>query len=75
MAHFMLKEWTHMLTAPIDIEVGHTKSQLKARLLLGLNGTTTVAEDIGRQLITSVDSNHHIAYHTQHIYMHTLCIR
>ena len=71
----MLKEWTHMLTAPIDIEVGHTKSQLKAHLLLGLNGTTTVAEDIGRQLITSVYSNHHIAYHTQHIYMHTSCIR
>ena len=50
-----------MLTALMDIEVEHTKSQLKACLLLGLDGTTAVAEDIGRQLITSVDSNHHIA--------------
>ena len=75
MAHFMLKKWTHMLTALMDIEVEHTKSQLKACLLLGLDGTTAVAEDIGRQLITSVDSNHHIAYHTQHIYMHTSCIK
>ena len=43
MAHFMLNEWTCMLTAPIDIEVICAKSQLKAGLLLSLNRTTAVA--------------------------------
>jgi hypothetical protein len=34
--------------------VEHVKSQLKARLLLILDGTTAaIAEDIGRQLVTS----------------------
>ena len=36
-----------------EIEVERAKSQLKASLLLGLDGTTAVAEDIGRQLVTS----------------------
>jgi processing peptidase subunit beta len=53
LAHFTLKEWTRMSTAPTDVEVERAKSQLKVGLLLGLDGTTAVAEDIGRQLVTS----------------------
>lgn len=53
MAHFTLKEWTRMSIAPTDVEVERAKSQLKASLLLSLDGTTAIAEDIGRQLVTS----------------------
>ncbi|KII86941.1 hypothetical protein PLICRDRAFT_143554 [Plicaturopsis crispa FD-325 SS-3] len=51
--HFTLKEWTRMSIAPTPVEVERAKSQLKAGLLLGLDGTTAIAEDIGRQLVTS----------------------
>ena len=51
--HFTLREWTRMSTAPTVIEVERAKSQLKASLLLSLDGTTAIAEDIGRQLVTS----------------------
>jgi len=53
LAHFTLKEWQRMSIAPTEAEVERAKAQLKASLLLGLDGTTAVAEDIGRQLITS----------------------
>jgi hypothetical protein len=33
--------------------VERAKAQLKASLLLGLDGTTAIAEDIGRQLVTA----------------------
>lgn len=36
-----------------EAEVERAKSQLKASILLSLDGTTAVAEDIGRQIITS----------------------
>ncbi|KAE9389734.1 mitochondrial processing peptidase beta subunit [Gymnopus androsaceus JB14] len=51
--HFTLKEWTRMSIAPTVVEVERAKSQLKAGLLLSLDGTTAVAEDIGRQIVTS----------------------
>ncbi|KAG9009570.1 hypothetical protein FRB94_011987 [Tulasnella sp. JGI-2019a] len=51
--HFTLKEWTRMSIAPTNVEVERAKSQLKASLLLGLDGTTAIAEDIGRQLVTT----------------------
>ena len=51
--HFTLREWTRMSIAPTDVEVERAKSQLKASLLLSLDGSTAVAEDIGRQLVTS----------------------
>ncbi|KAI0061765.1 hypothetical protein BV25DRAFT_1857256 [Artomyces pyxidatus] len=51
--HFTLREWTRMSIAPTSAEVERAKSQLKASLLLGLDGTTAIAEDIGRQLVTS----------------------
>lgn len=50
MAHFTLREWTR---SPTDVEVERAKSQLKAGLLLSLDGTTAIAEDIGRQLVTT----------------------
>ena len=42
-----------MSTAPTEAEVERAKSQLKAALLLGLDGTSAIAEDIGRQVVTS----------------------
>lgn len=53
LAHFTLKEWTRMSIGPNEVEVERAKSQLKASLLLSLDGTTAIAEDIGRQLVTS----------------------
>lgn len=53
LTHFTLREWTRMSIAPTQVEVERAKSQLKGGLLLGLDGTTAVAEDIGRQLVTS----------------------
>ncbi|SCZ88839.1 BZ3500_MvSof-1268-A1-R1_Chr10-4g03111 [Microbotryum saponariae] len=52
LTHFTFKEWQRMSTSPAEGEVERAKSQLKASLLLGLDGTTAVAEDIGRQLVT-----------------------
>ncbi|KAF4617740.1 hypothetical protein D9613_005692 [Agrocybe pediades] len=53
LTHFTLREWTRMSIAPTSVEVERAKNQLKAGLLLGLDGTTAIAEDIGRQLVTS----------------------
>lgn len=53
MIHFTLKEWARMSMGPQENEVERAKSQLKASLLLGLDGTTAIAEDIGRQLVTT----------------------
>jgi processing peptidase subunit beta len=53
LTHFTLREWTRLSIAPTSLEVERAKNQLKAGLLLGLDGTTAVAEDIGRQLVTS----------------------
>ena len=51
--HFALREWTRMSIAPTTVEVECAKSQLKASLLLRLDGTMAIAEDIGQQLVTS----------------------
>ena len=53
LTHFTLKEWTRMSIDPTSAEVERAKSQLKASLLLTLDGTTAIAEDIGRQLVTT----------------------
>ncbi|EJD50912.1 mitochondrial processing peptidase beta subunit [Auricularia subglabra TFB-10046 SS5] len=53
LVHFTLKEWTRMSVGPLDVEVERAKSQLKASLLLSLDGSTAVAEDIGRQIVTT----------------------
>ncbi|KAJ7213222.1 core subunit of the ubiquinol-cytochrome c reductase complex, QCR1 [Mycena haematopus] len=53
LTHFTLREWTRMSMEPTSVEVERAKSQLKAGLLLSLDGTTAIAEDIGRQLVTT----------------------
>jgi len=52
LAHFTLREWQRLSTAPTEAEVGRAKNQLKAALLFGLDGSTALAEDIGRQIVT-----------------------
>lgn len=42
-----------LCTSPTEYEVERAKQQLKASLLLNLDGTSSIAEDIGRQLITT----------------------
>ena len=42
-----------LYTSVSEAEVERAKQQLKASLLLCLDGTTAVAEDVGRQLITT----------------------
>ncbi|ANB13070.1 Mas1p [Sugiyamaella lignohabitans] len=53
LVHFTLKEWNRLSISVSDAEVERAKSQLKASLLLSLDSTTAVAEDIGRQIITT----------------------
>ncbi|KAG5438915.1 hypothetical protein PCANB_002245 [Pneumocystis canis] len=47
-----LWEWSRLSLSVTKPEVERAKAQLKAGLLLGLDGTTAVAEDIGRQIVT-----------------------
>lgn len=53
LVHFTLKQWNRLSVDVSDAEVERAKSQLKASLLLSLDGTTASAEDIGRQLVTT----------------------
>lgn len=53
LVHFTLKEWNRLSVSVTQAEIERAKSQLKASLLLSLDGTTAVAEDIGRQMITT----------------------
>ncbi|KAF3096552.1 hypothetical protein TWF225_007868 [Orbilia oligospora] len=53
LVHFALREWTRLATSVDESEVERAKAQLKASLLLSLDGTTAIAEDIGRQLVTT----------------------
>lgn len=50
----ILKEWSRIKSGNItDDEVNRAKAQLKASLLLSLDGSTAIAEDIGRQIVTT----------------------
>lgn len=51
--HFAIREWMRLCTNVSQAEVERAKAQLKASILLSLDGTTAVAEDIGRQLVTT----------------------
>jgi processing peptidase subunit beta len=51
--HFTLREWSRLSINVSAAETERAKSQLKASILLSLDGTTAVAEDIGRQIITT----------------------
>ncbi|QPG74786.1 Mitochondrial-processing peptidase subunit beta [Brettanomyces nanus] len=50
----VLKEWKRLREGSISQEeIDTAKAQLKGSLLLSLDGTTAVAEDVGRQLVTT----------------------
>ena len=53
LVHFSLREWSRLSFNVSEAETERAKSQLKASILLSLDGTTAVAEDIGRQIITT----------------------
>merc|ERR1711981_1093583 len=53
LVHFTLREWSRLSYNVSEAEVERAKAQLKASILLSLDGTTAVAEDIGRQIITT----------------------
>ncbi|PKY08993.1 putative mitochondrial processing peptidase beta subunit [Aspergillus campestris IBT 28561] len=53
LVHFTLREWSRLCFNVTSAEVERAKAQLKASILLSLDGTTAVAEDIGRQIITT----------------------
>ncbi|KAH8813237.1 mitochondrial processing peptidase beta subunit mitochondrial precursor [Xylogone sp. PMI_703] len=53
LVHFTLREWSRLSYNVGDAEVERAKAQLKASILLSLDGTTAAAEDIGRQIITT----------------------
>ena len=45
------REWMRMCNAITDFEVDRAKNLLKTNMLLQLDGTTPVCEDIGRQML------------------------
>lgn len=53
LVHFTLREWSRLSFNVSQAETERAKAQLKASLLLSLDGTTAVAEDIGRQIVTA----------------------
>jgi mitochondrial-processing peptidase subunit beta len=53
LVHFSLREWTRLCFNVTEAETERAKAQLKASILLSLDGTTAVAEDIGRQIVTT----------------------
>ncbi|KAF2638343.1 hypothetical protein P280DRAFT_404902 [Massarina eburnea CBS 473.64] len=53
LVHFTLREWSRLSFSVSSAEVERAKAQLKAALLISLDGTTAVAEDIGRQIVTT----------------------
>ena len=52
--HFTLREWSRLCRNVSSAEVERAKAQLKASILLSLDGTTAVAEDIGRQKTVAI---------------------
>ena len=51
--HFALREWSRLSINVSEAETERAKAQLKASILLSLDGTTAIAEDIGRQIVTT----------------------
>ncbi|CEP61461.1 mitochondrial processing peptidase LALA0_S03e03378g [Lachancea lanzarotensis] len=50
----VLKDWQRIKSGNVtDEEVKRAKAQLKASLLLSLDGSTAIVEDIGRQIVTT----------------------
>lgn len=44
-------EWMRMCTGITDFEVERAKNLLKTNMLLQLDGTTPICEDVGRQML------------------------
>ena len=44
-------EWMRLCSSVTDFEVERAKNLLKANMLLQLDGTTPICEDIGRQML------------------------
>ena len=53
LVHFTLREWSRLSFNVSEAETERAKAQLKASILLSLDGTTAVAEDVGRQIVTT----------------------
>lgn len=49
---YVMSNLVRLVHAPTDEEVERAKTNLKATMLMGLDGHSNVAEDIGRQLLT-----------------------
>ena len=45
------QEWMRLCSAVTDFEVDRAKNLLKTNMLLQLDGTTPICEDIGRQML------------------------
>lgn len=52
MVYAIQQEWVRLCLGVTDDEVKRARNQLKTNLLLSLDGSTAIAEDIGRQLLT-----------------------
>uniref|UniRef100_A0A8I6GCU4 Mitochondrial-processing peptidase subunit beta n=1 Tax=Rattus norvegicus TaxID=10116 RepID=A0A8I6GCU4_RAT len=51
MLHAVQKEWMRLCTAVSESEVARAKNLLKTNMLLQLDGSTPICEDIGRQML------------------------
>lgn len=51
MVHVVQKEWMRLCTSVTDSEVARAKNLLKTNMLLQLDGSTPICEDIGRQML------------------------
>ncbi|XP_012694658.2 mitochondrial-processing peptidase subunit beta [Clupea harengus] len=51
MMHYTQQEWMFLCTAVSETEVDRAKNLLKTNMLLHLDGSTPICEDIGRQML------------------------
>ncbi|KAJ6666338.1 hypothetical protein lerEdw1_000611 [Lerista edwardsae] len=51
MMHFIQREWIRLCTSVTESEVARAKNLLKTNMLLQLDGSTPICEDIGRQML------------------------
>ncbi|XP_051890000.1 mitochondrial-processing peptidase subunit beta [Pristis pectinata] len=51
MLHFVQREWMRLCTSVTESEIARAKNLLKTNMLLQLDGSTPICEDIGRQML------------------------
>nr|XP_033815513.1 mitochondrial-processing peptidase subunit beta [Geotrypetes seraphini] len=51
MMHFVQREWIRLCTSVTESEVARARNLLKTNMLLQLDGSTPICEDIGRQML------------------------